>query len=53
MYQYGGVTIPDLNWLIFAVYNCGSDMLGAHLKDPLENALSSVAGMLLFDDAGE
>ena len=53
MYEYGGISIPNLNWLIFAVYNTGSDMLGAHLKDPIENILSAVAGMLLFDDAGE
>ena len=53
MYQYGGVDLPDLEWLIFAVYNTGNNMLGAHLKEPLENILSSVAGMLLFDDAGE
>ncbi len=53
MYEYGGVSIPDLDWLIFAVYNSGNDMVGSHLKNPLENALSSVAGMLLFDDAGE
>ena len=53
MYQYGGVSIPDLDWLIFSVYNSGKDMLGEYLKDPLENVLSAVAGMLLFDDAGE
>ena len=53
MYSYGGVTLPDINWMTFAVYNSGANLLGSNNKGPIENILSAVAGMLLFDDAGE
>ncbi len=53
MFEYGGITMPDVEWLAFAAYNSGNGMLGEGMKEPLEDALSAVAGMLLFDDAGE
>lgn len=53
MYSYGGITIGDKDWLTLAVYNSGPDMVGSDLKTPLENIFSTIAGMLLFDDAGE
>lgn len=53
MYEYGGVDLPDINWMTFAVYNSGNNMIGSENKTPIEHILSAVAGMLLFDDAGE
>ena len=53
MYDYGGITMDDIDWMTFAVYNCGSNMLGSKNKEPIEHFLSAAAGMLLFDDAGE
>lgn len=53
MYSYGGITLPDIEWMTFAVYNSGANLLGSENKGPIENILSAVAGMLLFDDAGE
>ena len=55
MFAYGGVSLPDINWMIFAVYNSGDNMIGGGegTRSSIENILSAVAGMLLFDDAGE
>ena len=53
MFEYGGVTMPDIKWLTFAVYNAGPGLLGNHLKEPIEDILSTVAVMLMFDDAGQ
>lgn len=53
MFEYGGVTMPDIEWLTFAIYNAGPGLLGSHLKEPIENILSTVAVMLMFDDAGQ
>lgn len=53
MYSYGGITLPDIEWMTLAVYNSGSNMIGKDNKNIIENILSAVTGMLLFDDAGE
>ena len=53
MFEYGGVTMPDIEWLTFAVYNAGAGLLGHNLKQPIEDILSTVAVMLMFDDAGQ
>ena len=53
MYEYGGIDMPDMEWMIFAVYNSGDNMLGSENREPIEKILSSAAGMLLFDDAGQ
>lgn len=52
MLDYGGVTIEDSDWLSMAVYNAGPNLLGSHLKNPLEAIFSAMGAMLLFDDAG-
>lgn len=53
MFSYGGVTLPDIDWLTFAIYNAGPGLLGSGLREPIENILSTVAVMLMFDDAGQ
>lgn len=54
LFEYGGVNnLPDKNWLAFAIYNAGSGLLGSNLKEPIENLLSTVAVMLMFDDVGQ
>lgn len=53
MFQYGGISFPDVEWLTFAIYNAGAGLMGAEYKEPIENILSTVAVMLMFDDAGQ
>ncbi len=53
MFQLGGITIQDVDWLIFAVYNSGPHLLGSSIKKDLEHFFSILAVSLMFDDAGE
>lgn len=53
MFQYGGISFPDVEWLTFAIYNAGAGLMGADYKEPIEDILSTVAVMLMFDDAGQ
>ena len=56
MFDYGGISasdLPDLNWLTFVIYNAGPGLLGSYLQEPVENILSTVGVMLMFDDAGQ
>lgn len=53
MMEYGGITPPDRDWLTFAVYNTGENLVGSTWKNRVEILLSTVAVMLLFDDAGQ
>lgn len=53
MFEYGGITDIDRDWLIFAVYNSSPETLGSNFKSPLEKFLTITASMLLFDDAGQ
>lgn len=54
LFQYGGVnTLPKQDWLIFAIYNSGAGLMGSALKGPIEDLLSTVAVMLMFDDVGQ
>ena len=53
MFQYGGISFPDVEWLTFAIYNAGAGLIGSDYKEPIENILSTVAVMLMFDDAGQ
>ena len=43
----------DIDWLLFAIYNSGSALLGSGVKNQIEDYLSTVAVMLMFDDAGQ
>lgn len=54
LFKYGGVsTLPDKDWLTFAIYNAGPELLGSDLKDPIEDFLTTAAVMLMFDDVGQ
>ena len=54
MMSYGGITLPDYQWLMLAIYNCSKGTIGGEtLKNILEDFFSSFAVMLLFDDAGQ
>lgn len=53
MFSYGGISLPDVEWLTFAIYNAGHGLLGSNSKNFIEDILSTVAVMLLFDDAGQ
>ena len=39
----GGITDLDANWLLFALINCGTGMIGAQNKNSLEDYLSAFA----------
>lgn len=52
IYEYGGITPLDRDWLIFAVLNCGDALIGSHLRGPLENYFSVVASLLMFRTGG-
>lgn len=55
MFSYGGITLPDRNWLLFAIYNCGPGLVGGSTgaKKTIEDLFSTVAVMLLFEDSGQ
>ena len=52
IYEYGGITPLDRDWLIFAVLNCGDALVGSALRGPLENYFSVVASLLMFRTGG-
>ena len=51
LFEAGGITTFDRDWLIFALINCGEGMIGKGNKHHLEDYLSMVAGLLMFNDA--
>ena len=51
LFEAGGITSFDRDWLIFALINCGQGMIGKGNKHHLEDYLSMVAGLLMFNDA--
>lgn len=53
MFEYGGISDIDKDWLLFAIYNSSKRTLGSEYKNKVEDLLSTVAVMLLFDDAGQ
>lgn len=53
MFDIGGITEPDMNWLLFAIYNSGPNLVGSKFKTQLEDYFSTIAVMLMFDDAGQ
>lgn len=54
MFELGGITTPDIDWLTFAIYNSGNRTIGGNeIRNKIEDLLSTVAVMLLFDDAGQ
>ena len=53
MFEIGGITDIDKNWLLFSIYNSGENLVGAKYEKDLEHFLSIFAVSLMFDDAGE
>lgn len=51
LFEAGGISTFDRDWLIFALINCGEGMIGKGNKHHLEDYLSMVAGLLMFNDA--
>ena len=51
--QLGGFSTPDIGWLMFAVLNCGSGMIGAGNKKSLEDYFSVFASMLMFRSSSD
>lgn len=51
LFEAGGIATFDRDWLIYALINCGQGMIGQNNKHQLEDYLSMVAGLLMFNDA--
>lgn len=49
MYEKGGISPADLEWLKFAIINCSPESLGSHLKNPIEKYLSFAGAMMMFN----
>lgn len=49
MYELGGITPVDKDWLYFAIMNSSSASLGSNLKNPIEKYLSFAAAMIMFN----
>ena len=45
------LSIQDINWLLFAILNCGTQAIGSSHKSELEDYFSSLVGYLMFNDA--
>lgn len=53
MFELGGIDLPDMQWMMTAIYNAGPGMLGNKLNNTLEDIFSTLAVTMLFDDAGQ
>ena len=51
MYELGGISQVDAEELLFAVINCGNDMIGSDLRTSLETYLLGGAALIMFDDS--
>lgn len=52
MYEKGGISTIDKDWLLTAILNTSSSSLGHHLKAPIEKYLSFAAAMMMFGQGG-
>lgn len=52
MYEKGGISVVDKNWLLTAIMNTSSSSLGYDLKSPIEQYLSFAAAMMMFGQGG-
>lgn len=48
MYEMGGITPIDKDWMYFAIVNSSSTSLGSHLKNPIQKYLSTAAALMMF-----
>lgn len=48
--EIGGISFPNVTWLISAIINSGPDMIAKNKKNMLEDYLAAFATILLFDD---
>lgn len=56
LFEYGGFSngdLPNKEWLIFTIYNSGDALMGSEYREPIEDLLTTVAVMLMFDDVGQ
>ena len=53
MFELGGITTIDRDWLLFSIYNSGKNLVGHKERESLEYFLSILAVSLLFSDIGE
>lgn len=49
MYETGGLSVDNYEWMKFAILNCSSASLGENLKNPVEKYLSFAAAMMMFN----
>lgn len=47
----GFITPEDMNWLLFAMLNAGTQAIGHEYKHSLEDYFSTMIGFLMFNDA--
>ena len=56
LFEYGGFSngdLPNKEWLIFTIYNSGDALMGSEYREPIEDLLTTVVVMLMFDDVGQ
>lgn len=51
MYELGGISKIDAEELLFAVINCGDNMIRSDLRPSLETYLLGGAALIMFDDS--
>lgn len=49
--ESGGLSLDDINWLIFAMRNAGDGMIGQGNKRSIEDYFSVFVGFFMFNDA--
>lgn len=49
MYETGGLSVDNYEWMKFAILNCSSASLGKDLRNPVEKYLSFAAAMMMFN----
>lgn len=54
VFSLAGIPISqaDFNWIRYIVINCGSNLLGEHNGNVVEEYLGSLAAFMLFDEGG-
>lgn len=49
MYETGGLSVANYEWMKFAILNCSSASLGKNLRNPIQKYLSFAAAMMMFN----